>query len=471
MEHIILKQLIENESFIIKALPHLKTEYFDNKVDKLIFNASKAFVTKYHKKPTYSVLKNSISKLNNLNEKTFEESFIRLDEIQSLNEEFQLKWLLDESEEFCQNKAVENALLKSVNIYEDKEKSNHLISDIFKDALRVSFNTSIGIEYWNDADIKKRFIALRRKNKKFESHLKQFNWGTAGGIEPKAITVFVGDTHVGKTMSMVSLAASYVRKGYDVLYVTLEMAQEKIGQLFDANYIKMEINDVPSLSFNKYKDLILRNKKNNYGRLFIREFPTTHCKSSDIRNLIYDLQIKKNFLPQIVFVDYINLMRSDRFTDNNSYFIIKSITEELRGLSGEFGNAFVSASQLNRDGAGSSNPSMRDIAESYGLPQTADCLVAMYTNDELMNKNIILWKFLKNRFGGIIDYKFALRANYEMATIGNLDDEENYGLRFIQNSPKTLKLIEKIKEKEKLHQNLKDDDNIKEDINSMFDQL
>jgi len=267
------------------------------------------------------------------------------------------------------------------------------------------------------------------------------------------------------TMSMVSLGASYVRNGYDVLYVTLEMSEEKIGQLFDANFVEMEINDLPSLEFSEFKDSILKTKKDSYGELYIKEFPTAGASTMSIRNCLNELKLKSGFKPKILIVDYINLMRSDRYSTGDSYTIIKAICEELRGLMCEEELAGLSATQFNRGGAGSSDPSMTDTAESYGLPATCDLIMAMYGNEELSSKNIILWKALKNRFGGIINHRLVLNTKFEYAMLCNHKKDDD-PVPYISNSEKTIALMAKMSNR-KLAKKI--DDESKSDINELFD--
>lgn len=400
--------------------------------------------------------------MTNLNETSFEETISKIDSYNDDKEKYEIDWLISESEEFCKNKAIENAIYSAVSIYDDPKKSNHLIEELIKKALSISFNIELGINYFDKKDIQKRYKKMTSNVKKIPCHIDEFNILCGGGIEQKAITVLIGDTHIGKTMSMVSLCAAYVRQGYNVLYVTYEMSQEKIAQFFDANFIKMEINDIPTMTYNQYENGVLNSRKEGYGNLVIKEYATGG--TNDIRLFVNELKLKLDFKPQIICVDYLNLMKCDRFTDQNSYFIIKSITEELRALMKELSVAGLSASQLTRSGAGSSNPTMRDTAESYGLPQTVDCLIVMFTNEDLINKNIIIWKSLKNRFGGIVDYYFPIKANYEMATLENFNKEKDEGVVAIQNSERTKALMKKMKNKK---QNIVNEYDV-DSINSLF---
>ena len=265
------------------------------------------------------------------------------------------------------------------------------------------------------------------------------------------------------TMSLVSLGASYVRNGVNVLYITCEMSEDKIAQLFDANFIDMEINDIPSMSYETFSGRVTDAQRDSYGRLFIREFPTATENVMNISSLIDDLKLKENFMPEVVIVDYINLMLSMRVTDGKSYTIIKYIAEELRGLAIERNIAVLTATQLNREGAGNTNPSLRETAESYGLPQTADAMFIIYANDELASKNLIIWKSAKNRFGGIVGHKMVFRTKFNYATVLNLEEQTD-GIPFIKNNEKTVAMMNKMQER--IHSKKNNTENT--GINSMF---
>ena len=466
MEKIILKKLIEDNDYIIKVFPFLKKDFFDSYETKLVYSVIRSFINKYNRKPTYTAIISALQKKDNINEDSYEKVTDLLQDVQdNYNEDHDFDWLIDETEDYCKDKAMENAIFSAVNIYEDKNEPNSKIESIVREALSVSFKNDLGIDFWDPKDIKKRHESMTTEKRKYPCHLDEFNTLCGGGIEPKALSVFMGDTHSGKTMSMVSLGASYVRNGYDVLYVTLEMSREKIAQLFDANYLDMEINDLPSLEFDEFRDSILETKKDSYGRLFIQEFPTAGASTMSIRNHINDLKLKSGFKPKIVIVDYINLMRSDRYSSGDSYTIIKAIAEELRGLMVEKEFAGISATQFNRGGAGSSDPSMTDTAESYGLPATCDLIIAMYGNEELSSKNIILWKSLKNRFGGIINHRLVINTKFEYAMLCNHKKDDD-PVPYISNSPKTTALMAKMVNRQSVK---KIDNTTKSDINELFD--
>ena len=250
-------------------------------------------------------------------------------------------------------------------------------------------------------------------------------------------------------MALVSIAKGYVQRGYDVLYVTLEMAEEKIASRIEANILNVEINDIGEMDERKFKSNLIAAKQKGYGRLMVKEFPTSGAGVSHIRRLLDELKLKKRFVPQIIVVDYINIMKSDRFNDSNLYITIKAIAEELRGLAVEGKYAILTATQTNRAGAESSDISMTDVAESYGLPQTVDCLIAIMSPDQLEENNIQLWKSLKNRLAGIVGWKWPIKTEFEFGRIKDLDTEAESACGII-NSEKTQTLVNKIRNKKKL---------------------
>jgi len=444
MDQIILSELFKNNIYIRKVLPFLKDEYFDSSTDKILFKAIKAFVYKYRKKPTFTAIASMVEKKRDLDEDLFANIGERLNELHEYNEDNDLEWLIDSTEEFCQAKAFENAVIKCANIMENGG-NRYSAKEIVQESLKVNFDRHIGIEFFDPKSIEERFKLYNKKNRKFKTHIDKLNIMTGGGLEEKCLHVFLGDTHVGKTMTMSSLAAGFVNNGYDVLYITLEMAEEKISKLIDANLLDIKINDVQDLT---KEEFISRHKKQTkHGRLFIREYPTTTAGVSIFRSLLDDLKYKKEFVPQIIIVDYINIMKCDRYSDTNSYTMVKGISEELRGLAGEGKYCIVSATQTNREGAKSSDVDMTDTAESYGLPQTVDLLVALMSSDTLREKNILVMKGLKNRLSGTVGYKFPLKTSFEYARLLDCDPEHE---NLIQNDSKNDMMAKKEKIKDKL---------------------
>jgi len=461
IESIILSELFKNESYMKRVLPFLNADYFDSSADKYVFKAIKAFVYKYKKTPTFSVVASAMEKKRDLNEDLFANIGVRLNELQEYNEKNDLTWLIDSTEEFCQIKAFENAIVKCADIIENGG-NRYSAKEIVEEALKINFNREIGIDFFSTKGIEDRFNFYNRIAIKYKTHIKKLNDLTGGGFEEKCLHVFMGDTHIGKTMTMSALAAGFIRRGYDVLYITLEMSEEKIGKLIDANLLDIKINEVQDLS--KKEFINFHRKITKHGRLFIKEYATTTAGVSIFRALLDDLKYKKEFKPQIIIVDYINIMRCDRYTDGNSYTLVKAISEELRGLAVEGKYCIVSASQINREGAKSSDIEMTDTAESYGLPQTVDLLIALMSSDILREQNLMIMKSLKNRLAGIVGYKFVTKTNFDYAQLFDCDPEHE---NIVQNDSKNKIIEEKERMKNKL-KGMKVNKN-KEQSKSLFD--
>jgi len=437
MEDIVLQQLFENVQYMRKVIPYLKPDYFDNQEDKIIIKCIKAYIGKYKQLPTYTVIKYGISKNKKLTEDTFTQCLDRITEIENYKKEsYDLDWLVDETEIYVQDKAFENAIMQAVEIVQDKGGSKSEAHAVVTDALKISFDNHIGVELFADEDIDERW-------------------------EKYHVTV------AKYALDMCSLATSYVTNGYNTLYITLEMSQEKISQRIEANILNVEINNIPDMDEDTFKNTLKKIKTTSYGRFFCKEFPTGCAGANDFQRILDELKLKKKFVPQIIIVDYVNLMKSDRYSDANSYTVIKAITEELRGLAVSGYYAIITATQVNRGGADSSNVSMTDTAESYGLPATVDLLIAITSTEELRNNNIQVWKSLKNRLSGIVGWKWPLKTEYEFGRIVDLDDNEN-SLVEIKNSEKMEKLVNKTKKKKNLSQIKICETDFEDDLNDLM---
>ena len=446
MELIILSELIRDEKYMRTVLPYLKPDYFDSNGDKIIFKVIHGFIQRYGKPPTTSAIATIVDRKRDINEGVFGEVAERLQEINEFSDKNDPDWLVDSTEEFCQTKAFENAILESAELLENGG-SRYLAKDLVDDALRVSFNRSIGIEYFSDEGIRKRADYYKRKTVKFRTNIDKLNTITNGGLEEKALHVFLGDTHAGKTMTLASLAAGFVISGVDVLYITLEMSEEKIAALIDAHMLDIKINSLKDVPDDDFVDKFRTMDKSAYGRLFIKEYPTTTAGCATFRALLEELKYKKQFVPKVIVVDYINIAKCDRYTQENSYTLVKGTTEELRGLMVEGNYVGISATQTNRQGAQSSDLDMTDTAESYGLPQTVDLLIAMHTSDTLRDQNLLIWKSLKNRLAGIVGAKFPVKTSFEYARLLDADPEHE---NIVQNDTKNKVLLAKEKMKARL---------------------
>jgi replicative DNA helicase len=450
MEHIILEQLLENHAFSKRVIPYIEHDYFDDFEDKTIFRVIRSYVGKYHKPPTYNVVRVAISKSDNFSEDQFDNVMHRIDEIEKQTKEKYLdSWLFDETESWCRQQAIENAIVSASDILQDAEKPNSQVYDLVKEALAVNFDTHIGIDFFNEKSIADRWKLYNAEVTKYATRLHKFNLVTGGGLEPKTLSCVMGDTGEGKTNCMASISADLVSNGHNVLYITGEMSEEKISQKHEANWLNVEINDIPDMEFNRFRHEISNLKKKSFGKLIIKEFPTGAFSTATIRSHLEELKIKRDFTPQILIVDYINLMRSDRFSDANSYTIVKAIAEELRGLAVEYKLAILTGTQVNRGGASSTNISMTDIAESYGLPATCDFLWVIWSTDELKEANVQIWNPLKNRFTGILNFKFGVHTEFSYGRTSNLSKGQAADT-IIENSAKTKKMMKKFHDKLKL---------------------
>lgn len=395
-EDLILSELVTNEPFLRAVLPFLKVEYFTTPSYKEMFNTIKDFYLKYDAPPSKAALIVEFDE-KNLTDTVYTQSLEIIENIEKRDNDY--KWLIDATEKFCKDRAIYNAVHESILLLDDKSgKGNrNQIPFLLQEALGISFDSHIGHDYIEDAD--SRYEFYHRKAHKFPFRHELLNDITKGGVESKTLNMILGGVHVGKTLIMCSLAADYLEQGFNVLYVTLEMAEEKISQRIDANLLNCPISDLEFLTKEMYDNKIAKIKSRTTGKLIVKEFPTSSANVTHLKALLNELKIKKKFVPQIIFVDYLNLMSSARYKFTGStYTFVKAISEELRGLSVETGTAIWSATQTTREGFSSSDLGMDDTSESFGLPATADFFLAAINTEELQARNQLLIKQLKNRY-------------------------------------------------------------------------
>jgi replicative DNA helicase len=402
LETIILKNLIHSEEYTRKILPFLNQEYFTENKEKKLFKFISEFVNKFKTLPTHESLVIEVMESKNNSEIEVKNIVSLLEEInESKKEPTEINWLIEQTEKFCQDRAIYNAIMESVSILDNKTstKNKGEIPKLLSDALGVSFDSHIGHDYINDSD--SRFEFYHRKETKVPFDIELLNQITKGGLPNKTLSICLAGTGVGKSMFMCHVAASCLSKGYNVLYITLEMAEERIAERIDANLLNVNLNELQSMTKSDYdrKFEVLRSK--THGKLIIKEYPTASANSLHFRSLLNELHLKKNFQPQIIFIDYLNICSSARIkpgSNVNSYSYIKAIAEELRGLAVEFNLPIVSATQTTRSGFTNSDPGLEDTSESFGLPATADFMFALISTEELEQLNQIMLKQLKNRF-------------------------------------------------------------------------
>lgn len=403
LEKTILKNLIYNEDYTRKALPFISEDYFSDDVEKILFKEIKNFVEKYKSLPTKESLIINLTEGKNLTENQLRGSLELISDLSSeVLEKTEIQWLTEQTEKFCQDKAIYNAIMESVQILDDKTamKNKGSIPQLLADALGVSFDSHVGHDYLNDSD--ERFEFYHRKEKRIPFDLDFFNKITKGGLPAKTLNIALAGTGVGKSLFMCHVAASSISQGRNVLYITLEMAEEKIAERIDANLLNITIDDLHVISKNDYEKRFSAMKSKTQGKLIIKEYPTASANSSHFRSLLNELRLKKNFVPEIIFVDYLNICNSSRMkmgSSINSYTYIKAIAEELRGLAVEFGVPIFSATQTTRSGFSNTDLGLEDTSESFGLPATADFMFALITTEELEQLNQIMVKQLKNRYG------------------------------------------------------------------------
>jgi archaellum biogenesis ATPase FlaH len=406
IETTILRNLVFNEEYSRKVIPFIQPEYFEQKSERVIFEEIVQFIVKYNSTITIEALNIEVENRTDLTEDQVKE----VREINcSLNDApVEKQWILDTTEKWCRDRAIYLALMESIHIADgnDEKKNRDAIPSILSDALAVSFDNNIGHDYL--ADYEERYAYYHKKENRLEFDLDFFNKITNGGVPSKTLNIFLAGTNVGKTLAMCHIASSFLLQSKNVLYITMEMAEEEIAKRLDANMLNVAINqleDLPKSTFsNKASQLIEKTK----GTLIIKEYPTASAHSGHFKALLNELALKKSFKPDIIFIDYINICASSRFRSGsnfNSYTIIKSIAEELRGLAVEFDVPIFSATQTTRSGFGSSDVEITDTSESFGLPATADFLVALISTEELEGLNQIMVKQLKNRYGDKSIYK------------------------------------------------------------------
>lgn len=398
IEKTILSNLIFNETYARKSLPFLKDAYFQTRTDKVLYALISDYIVKYNTLPTKESL--TIDADNVVGVSDDEVKLIKAAVIEMKDEKTDLEWLLNNTEKFCQDKAIYNAIMDSISILDGKSKEGKgSIPQILSNALAVSFDTHIGHDFLEDFE--ERYDFYHRTESRVPFDLDYFNLITKGGLPNKTLNIALAGTGVGKSLFMCHCAAANLAAGKNVLYITMEMAEEKIAERIDANLLNETIDMLSMLPKDVYEKKVDRVKSKTPGKLIIKEYPTASAGSGHFRHLLNELALKRNFKPEIIYIDYLNICTSSRikFGSNvNSYTLIKSIAEELRGLAVEFNVPIVSATQTTRSGYSNTDVGLEDTSESFGLPATADFMFALITSDELEGLGQIMVKQLKNRY-------------------------------------------------------------------------
>ena len=406
IEQKILSNLIHDEKYCRKVIPFIKREYFSDKKEAILATELVEFFSKYNKPATKEILTIEVSNRKDLTDKELSEltDYINTMSHEPVNED----WMLENTEKFCKDRAVYNAILGSIKIIDggDKVNTKDAIPSILSDALAVSFDNHIGHDYIDDHNA--RFDFYHRVEEKIPFDLDMFNKITKGGLSKKTLNIALAGTGVGKSLFMCHMAAGVLTQGKNALYITMEMAEERIAERVDANLLNLTMDELKVIDRDIYESRIDKIAKKSTGKFIIKEYPTAGAHAGHFRALLEELKLKKEFKPDIIFIDYLNICASQRMKQGgsiNSYTYIKSIAEELRGLAVEYNVPIVSATQTTRGGFTNSDPGLEDTSESFGLPATADFMFALVSNEELEGLNQIIVKQLKNRYNDPSFYK------------------------------------------------------------------
>lgn len=425
IEETIINNLVCNEEYSRKALPFLEMDYFTSQTEKQLFKVVNAFVETYNKLPTQQVMSVAVEKLKGLTEEQYKELKDRVNTFVDVKPDDTV-WLMEETEKYCQDRAVYNAIMDSIQIIDNKKKDigRGAIPELLTKALSVSFDTNIGHDFLENAE--DRYDFYHRKEVKVPFDIDLLNKITKGGLNKKTFNILMAASGVGKTAFMCHFAASNLTLGKNVLYISMEMSEERIAERIDANLLNLTMDELEMLPKDVYLKKIERVKEKVSGRLIVKEYPTSSAGAAHFRHLLNELRMKKNFVPDVVYIDYLNICASTRMKMGgsvNSYTYIKSIAEELRALAVEFNVPIVSATQSNRDGYSNSDVDLTNTSESMGLVHTADIMLGIISTEELEDMGQIMIKQLKNRYNDLsMHRKFVVGIDRSKMKLFNLDD-------------------------------------------------
>ena len=461
IEDTILSSLIHNEEYARKVVPFLKDEYFNDNDKLVLFQEIRKYIDDYNGLPTKEALRISIDEREDLNEERYKNISESINDM-GYDNDTELDWLLDKTEKFCQDKAVYNAVRKSILVLDGKDKQydKGAIPQLLSDALGVAFDTNIGHDFVENAD--QRFDFYHTKEDKIPFDLDYMNKITKGGVSRKSLSIALAGTGVGKTLFMTHCAAANLMEGLNVLYITMEMAEERIAERIDANLLDLTLDDLRYLTRDVYHSRMSNIRKRTTGKLIVKEYPTASAGSNHFRFLLNELKLKKNFIPDIIYIDYLNICMSSRMKQGanvNSYTYIKAIAEELRGLAVEFNVPVFSATQTTRSGYSNSDMDLTDTSESFGLPATADFMFGIISSEELENLGQVMIKQLKNRWGDIANPKrFVVGIDRSRMKLFNVEESAQENL---VNDSKPKKQREKtVMDNSAFGERLDDDSNI-----------
>jgi archaellum biogenesis ATPase FlaH len=415
IEEVILSNLIHDESYARQVLPFIKEEYFDDNLERKLFGEIQQFITKHNKCPDRTILHIHADETMQLSKPEYERVSGLIDGLTYTTEN--KEWLFENTEKFCKDKALYLGIMKSIQIMngDEKQLSKEAIPGVLQEALGVSFDKRVGHDF--TLDVSDRYDAYHAKEDRVPFDMEIFNLITKGGIAKKTLNVVLAATNVGKSLFLCHYAAQAFRKGYNVLYVTLEMAEERIAERIDCNLMNLSMDELYGMQKSEYEMRMGQVLAKTNGRLIIKEYPTSSAHVGHFRMLLDELRTKKNFIPDVLIVDYINICVPQRYKANaniNTYVAVKTVTEELRGLAVEYKLPILSATQTNRGGSGSSDVDITDTSESFGLPMTVDLMFALVRTDELDELNQIMVKQLKSRYNNLNFHKrFVIGVNID----------------------------------------------------------
>ena len=428
IEEITLSKLILNDTYTRKVIPFIKDEYFDSPSHKVLFSTLSDYVNKFETLPEPNALKIEVEKRRDITEEIYREVENFIDNLD--RDQYNDDWLIETTEKWCKEKAIYLALMESVKIADgqDKTRTKDAIPSIMSEALGVCFDEHVGHDYIKDSD--DRYDFYHKKEEKIPFDIEYLNKITKGGLPNKTLNIALAGTGVGKSLFMCHMASSVLLQGRNVLYITMEMAEEKIAERIDANLLDIPIQQLnsPLLTKEKYSSKLLQLKQKTQGKLIIKEYPTASAHVGHFKALLNELSMKKGFSPDIIFVDYLNICASSRYkgTIVNSYTYVKAIAEELRGLAVEQNVPIVSATQTTRAGFGSSDVDITDTSESFGLPATADLMLALISTEDLEGLNQIMVKQLKNRYNDPTMYKrFVIGIDRSKMRLYDCDQQDD----------------------------------------------
>ena len=430
MQNMILRSFFTNEEYMRRVVPFMDPAYFDG-VGKQLFKEFAVYVARYNGVPSQESFRISLQESDqNFSEESFRHAMDILPDLFKPDTATDIDWLLNQTEKWCQDKALYNAVMESISIIDGKHESlsKNALPDILTKALGVSFDTNVGHDYLEN--VEERYEFYHRVEERIPFDLDYLNKITKGGLPNKSLNIILAGTGVGKSLFMCHCAAAALSQGKNVLYITMEMAEERIAERIDANLLDTSLDQIGSLSKDMFMSKVDKIAQKTQGKLVIKEYPTSQAHAGHFRALMNELKLKKKFTPDLVFIDYLNICGSSRIKtvggSVNSYTFIKSIAEELRGLAVEFNLPIMSATQTTRSGYGSSDPGLEDTSESFGLPATADLMLALVSNDELQALNQILVKQLKNRYSDPNQHKrFVIGVNRSKMKLYDVEDAEH----------------------------------------------